>query len=76
MWYVFPVCEKAHIKDPLLSNILELQRRAGYSSVVDRLLMVRGVLGSIPYSGSFELYLVPTRSPQLVCTILSVKWFV
>ena len=42
------------------------EERAGRSSEVERLLMVRWVVGSILHGVDIELFLVPTSAPRLV----------
>ena len=40
--------------------------KAGRSSDVERSLMVRWVIGSIPHGGLIQLFLVPASAPRLV----------
>ena len=42
-----------------------LGRKTTYSSLVERLVMVRRVVGSIPHDGPIELFLVSASAPRL-----------
>ena len=46
------------------------------SFVVERLLMVRWVVGSIPRGGPIELFIVPASglTKSVICAILSMGW--
>ena len=42
------------------------QEKVGRSSLVERLLMVRWVVGWIPHGGPIELFLISASAPQLI----------
>ena len=50
----------------LFNDALNTFWGAGRSSEVERLLMVRWIVGSILHGGPIELFLIPASAPQLV----------
>ena len=54
------------LKKLFVSNILISRPGVKYSSMVEHLLMVWWVVGSIFYGGPIELFLVPVTAPQHV----------